>query len=192
MDAGAKGKLDAGTHATHGANPSSEANAGDAGQDDDEDADAGAGASDSDDSDAGEVTQTRPPGSTCGGIAALTCEKAQFCNYEPSAGGQGCDGKVADAGGKCQLRPQICSDVYDAVCGCDRRTYANDCYAHRAGAAAMHKGKCTEIDCAAIGGHAVDGIGPGPMCPAGEKIYTSLGYSNGSTAKEGTACCARP
>jgi len=36
--------------------------------------------------------------------------------------------------GTCQKRPAICNDLYSPVCGCDRRVYPNECYAHRAGA----------------------------------------------------------
>jgi hypothetical protein len=126
---------------------------------------------------------------TCGGIASLSCASTEFCNYESAAGGQGCDGSIADAAGVCEARPEFCTDEYAPVCGCDRRSYGNACVAHAAGTAVLHRDRCTEIDCAAAGGHPVDGIGPGPMCPAGELEYTWIGYSNGATAIEGTACC---
>jgi hypothetical protein len=128
-------------------------------------------------------------GKTCGGIAALPCETGEFCNYEQAAGGQGCNGMIADAAGVCEAQPAVCPDQFEPVCGCDRRSYANACAAHAAGASIMHDGQCTEVDCAAIGGHPVDGIGPGPMCPDGEDMYTFIGYSNGMMAIEGTACC---
>jgi len=129
-------------------------------------------------------------GQTCGGIASLECASSgEFCNYEESAGGQGCDGTISDAAGVCQKTPDACEDIYSAVCGCDRRTYSNACEAHGAGQSVMRDGECTEIDCEAIGGHAVDGAGPGPMCPAGESEHGSIRYSNGMTAFEGTICC---
>jgi hypothetical protein len=129
-------------------------------------------------------------GQTCGGIASLECpSEDEFCNYEESAGGQGCDGSISDAGGVCQTRPQACTLQYDPVCGCDRRTHGNACGAHSAGASVLHEGECTEIDCADIGGHPVDGTGPGPMCPPGEEDYGPIRYSNGMIAFEGTICC---
>jgi hypothetical protein len=137
------------------------------------------------DEDAGGEPQDR----TCGGIAGLSCATTEFCNYESAAGGQGCDGSIADAAGVCEARPEFCTDEYAPVCGCDRRSYGNACIAHASGTAVLHRGRCTEIDCAAVGGHPVDGIGPGPMCPTGEVEYTWIGYSNGMIAIEGTACC---
>jgi hypothetical protein len=129
-------------------------------------------------------------GQTCGGIASLECPSSgEFCNYEESAGGQGCDGTISDAAGVCQTTPEVCPTIYAPVCGCDRRTYSNACEAHRAGQSMMRAGECTELDCEAIGGHAVDGTGPGPMCAAGEREHGSIRYSNGMIAFEGTLCC---
>jgi hypothetical protein len=129
-------------------------------------------------------------GQTCGGIASLECaDPDEFCNYEPSAGGQGCDGTISDAGGACRERPQVCTEQFDPVCGCDRRTYSTDCVAHSEGMSVLHDGQCTEIDCAEIGGHAVDGFGPAPVCPSGEVEHGTIVYSNGMIAIEGTICC---
>ena len=130
----------------------------------------------------------RGGGTTCGGIAGLDCPANEFCNYEESAGGQGCEG-IADAAGVCQTQPRACTREYAPVCSCDRRSHSNTCEAHAAGASILHEGACTEKDCAAIGGRAVDGLGPAPMCAANELNVTWLVYSSGGMSIEGTACC---
>jgi len=130
-----------------------------------------------------------PRGKTCGGIAALQCDSGQFCNYEEAAGGQGCDGTIADAAGVCQEQPGACTREYRAVCGCDHRTYGNPCTAHAEGASMLHDGACTVADCDAVGGKVAYGIGPGPMCPAGTERYTDVIENNGAIPIEGAFCC---
>jgi hypothetical protein len=131
-----------------------------------------------------------PEGATCGGIAALTCEaEGQFCNYEESAGGQGCGGMISDAAGVCQNTPMFCTRQYEPVCGCDRKTYGNDCEAHSAGMSILHEGACTEVDCEYVGGQVVTGFGPAPMCPDGTSEFTSVVFADGSIPIEGAVCC---
>jgi hypothetical protein len=50
-------------------------------------------------------------------------------------------GKCEDAG-VCAAKPQICPDIVAPVCGCDNKTYNNNCVAHRAGVNIKHDGKC--------------------------------------------------
>jgi hypothetical protein len=81
-------------------------------------------------------------GKLCGGFAGLSCDDGEFCNYEPAAGGQGCDGTIADASGVCQGAEQGCTAAAAPVCGCDGSTYGNSCLAHAAGVSVRSQGAC--------------------------------------------------
>ncbi len=40
----------------------------------------------------------------------------------------------------------VCIEIYEPVCGCDGKTYPNDCYARIAGLTSWTKGECPCID----------------------------------------------
>jgi hypothetical protein len=136
--------------------------------------------------------QEQSSGRTCGGIAALQCDTREFCSYEASAGGQGCDGMISDAGGVCQAVPTVCTREYNPVCGCDKKSYSNACEAHSFGVSILHEGACTELDCASVAGRVVYAPGPAAMCAPGEDEWTYVVNSSGSMAIEGAICCRQP
>ncbi len=75
-------------------------------------------------------------GQTCGGIAALQCPQGQACQYPI---GQ-CN--VADLAGVCVVVPATCPTQGPPICGCDGKTYANECELMKAGAKPAKRGAC--------------------------------------------------
>ena len=73
----------------------------------------------------------------CGTIAGLVCPPDQWCDLRPGL----CKG--ADIDGTCVARPATCETAAIApVCGCDAKTYDNDCERQKAGVQKNHDGAC--------------------------------------------------
>jgi hypothetical protein len=73
---------------------------------------------------------------TCGGFVGAVCDRGEFCEFPEDT----C--RVADNSGVCVPVPQICTAIFDPVCGCDGRTYGNDCERQRAQVQLAHEGQC--------------------------------------------------
>ncbi|CAN5169755.1 hypothetical protein BH10PSE10_BH10PSE10_03050 [soil metagenome] len=72
----------------------------------------------------------------CGGPTSITCNSALWC--QKTAG----QCKAADAAGQCDKAPTFCMRVSRPVCGCNGKTYANDCERQRVKVQLDHAGAC--------------------------------------------------
>lgn len=77
-------------------------------------------------------------GEVCGGMQGARCANPnEFCQYSERA-----QCGAADQLGVCTPRPQICTEEYMPVCGCDGRTYATACKAASNGISVVYQGTC--------------------------------------------------
>jgi hypothetical protein len=75
-------------------------------------------------------------GAMCGGIAGLKCPEGQACRYPSNM----CN--VADLAGTCTKVSATCPKGGVKVCGCDGKTYTNQCELLKAGVREASRGAC--------------------------------------------------
>ena len=64
------------------------------------------------------------------------CGKSGFCKHDGK-----CNYQSSDIW-SCEPIPNVCHMISSPVCGCDNKTYGNECIAHSKGISVHYKGKC--------------------------------------------------
>jgi len=83
-------------------------------------------------------TDAEPPKEPpCGGIAGFRCPPNTYCAWGRF---QKCG--RGDAMASCKPRPEVCTEEFKPVCGCDGQDYGNVCAAARAGTGVLKDGPC--------------------------------------------------
>lgn len=77
----------------------------------------------------------------CGGFTGILCPSGYYCKQE-----EGQCLEELDGAGTCQPVPQMCTQDYTPVCGCDGQTYSNACQAGVAGISVAIEGECVTFE----------------------------------------------
>jgi len=88
----------------------------------------------------GSAASAQAQSNACGGPTDEDCNALEYCRYEPGQCGE------PGAQGACELRPEVCTQVYEPVCGCDGVTYPNACVAAQSGIAVKASQACAKSE----------------------------------------------
>jgi hypothetical protein len=82
-------------------------------------------------------------GAMCGGTSGMQCGSGLYCDFGDgtTAAPSSCGGG-GNQSGKCAAKPEMCTQEYSPMCGCDGTTYSNACMAHGIGVTVSKPGEC--------------------------------------------------
>lgn len=121
----------------------------------------------------------------CGGIAGFGCAPGLYCDFPIDAH---CG--AADQAGTCKPKPEMCTEQYDPVCGCDDKTYGNACVAASQGISISAKGECASTTTPPLAEGQLCGT-RGVNAECGEGLYCKYQSACGAT-DTGGSCVPRP
>jgi hypothetical protein len=123
-----------------------------------------------------------PGGATCGGLLGKSCPSGQYCNFGATCG-------TGDQTGICETRPQVCYTLAKPVCGCDGKTYGNDCDAAAAGVSVASTGACGGSGTgASCGSRGLPACGAGTFCKFPDAAHCGAADAPGTCTAIPQAC----